>query len=62
MELDIECLQKLVSQTGAVARAEADLYEGAIVYMNGKGQIVQENYDRSIEILKEADPGEESET
>ena len=62
MELNIESLQKLVSLTGAYARAEADLHEGAIVYMNKKGQMVQENFDRSIEIMEEADPGEESET
>lgn len=55
MELDIESLQKLASQTGAYARVEADFHEGAIVYMNEKGQMVQENFDRSIEIIKEAD-------
>lgn len=55
MELDIESLQKLASQMGAYARAEADLHKGAIVYMNEKGQIVQENFDRSIKVLLEAD-------
>ena len=52
MELDLESLQKLASQTGAYARVEADFFEGAIVFMNEKGQIVKENFDRSIEILK----------
>ena len=41
MELDIENSQKLVSQTGARARLEADLHEGAIVYMDEKGRTVQ---------------------
>ncbi len=59
MELDIESLQKLASQTGARARAEADLYKGSIVYMNEKGQMVQEKFNRSIEILKEAESEKE---
>ncbi|MEK4715921.1 hypothetical protein [Sporosarcina sp. FSL K6-5500] len=52
MELDLESLQKLASQTGAYARVEADFFEGAIVFMDVKGQIIQENFDRSIEIIE----------
>lgn len=55
MEIDVEYLNKLVSLTGARARLEADLFESGIVYMNEEGQIVRENFDRSIEIIEEAD-------